>query len=326
MRWNVGEILAIAAGCLFSISLMLSQLEMRQASVSAGVMLNLVFNNLVYGSFLVYVLYHQDLPVITFQGVIFAAGGGIAANVLGRTLNYQAVRRIGSARAVSLSLSQTLFAFLFSAVLLREIPEKMTIFGILLVIGGVFWLSREQVQRQTQTLQSSGIMGSEASGGQQAGLSFNYQKNPKQSVTNYQGIIFALLAGLAFSGADLSRKLSLMIMPSAILSSALGGLAALIVQTFIFTWRSGWNEVKRLSRKTVWLLFGAGLVGGLAVLTLNAALSFSSIVIVNSLYNIRVWVPIVLGPLLLGTEGKITRVLVFSTLLILVGTLIIVLR
>lgn len=307
----MGEILAIAAGCFFSISLMLTQLGMRQASTSAGVMLNLVFNNLVYGSFLVYLLYHQDLPAITYQGVLFAAGGGIAANVLGRTLNYQAVRRIGSARAISLSLSQTLFAFLFSAVLLREIPENMTIFGILLVIGGVFWLSREQVQRQTRTLQSNGIMGSEV---------------PKKSVANYQGIILALLAGLAFSGADLSRKLSLTVMPSAILSSAIGGLVALVLQTFIFTWGNGWSEVRGLSRRTILLLFAAGLVGGLAVLTLNAALSYSSIVIVNSLYNIRVWVPIVLGPLLLGIEGKVTRVLVFSTLLILVGTLIIVLR
>lgn len=300
----IGEILAIISGVCFSLSIMVAQRGMREASASAGVTIGLFFNNIVYALFVLVMFGKTGLPPLTPLGVLFAAVGGIFGNIIGRTLNYQAVRRISSARAVSFTLVQTLFSFLFSVLILSESLDFWSLTGMVLMVGGVYWLSLDQVKRERI-------------------------QNPSETSTSKLnllslGVIFALLAGLAYSVADLLRKMSVMILPSAILSSALGGLAAFLLQIIIFSRRQGWDEVKTLKKITLLQLGLSGTIGGLAILSLNTALSYAPIVIVNSLYNIRVWVPIILGPVLLGKEGIVTKTVVASTFLILSGTLIII--
>ncbi|GAB6174327.1 hypothetical protein JCM15765_38050 [Paradesulfitobacterium aromaticivorans] len=68
----------------------------------------------------------------------------------------------------------------------------------------------------------------------------------------------------------------------------------------------------------------SGLTGGLAIIFLNSALARSPIVIVNVLYNTRVWFAIAISPLLLDVEGKITKVLVMDTVLMIIGTSLII--
>ncbi|WP_459998060.1 EamA family transporter [Paradesulfitobacterium aromaticivorans] len=303
----LGELLAIISGVCFSLSIMIAQRGMREASASAGVTIGLFFNNIVYGLFILVIFGKTGLPPIAPLGVLFAVIGGVFGNIIGRTLNYQAVRRIGSARAISFSLVQTLFSFFFSVLILRESLDFWSVFGMGLMVGGVYWLSVEQVKRESMSnLSPSG----------------NIAGNKRMSL----GVVFALFAGLAYSGADLTRKMSVLILPSAVLTSALGGLAALFLQIIIVSSRQGWGEIKTLKRTTLGQLAASGTIGGLAVFSLNSALSYAPVVIVNSLYNIRVWIPIILGPLLLGREGKVSRTVAASTLLILTGTLIIIIK
>lgn len=304
----IGEILAIISGVCFSLSIMVAQRGMREASASAGVTIGLFFNNIVYALFVLVMFGKTGLPPLTPLGVLFAAVGGIFGNIIGRTLNYQAVRRIGSARAVSFTLVQTLFSFLFSVLILSESLDFWSLTGMVLMVGGVYWLSLDQVKRERIQTPSD---------------TSTSKLKPKLKPISL-GVILALLAGFAYSVADLLRKMSVLILPSAILSSALGGLAAFLLQIIIVSWRQGWGEVKTLKKTTLLQLGLSGTIGGLAVLSLNTALSYSPIVIVNSLYNIRVWVPIIFGPLLLGKEGVVNKTVVASTFLILSGTLIII--
>ncbi|GAB6174326.1 hypothetical protein JCM15765_38040 [Paradesulfitobacterium aromaticivorans] len=87
------------------------------------------FNNLLFAFFLVLTSQLEGLHTLNLEGVLYAVGGGLMGNVLGRTLNYQAVRRIGAARSISLSLSQTLVAFLFSVLLLGETVTLVSMLG-----------------------------------------------------------------------------------------------------------------------------------------------------------------------------------------------------
>ena len=304
----MGEVLALTAGLCFSLSTMLTQRGMRQASASAGVMINLLVNNVIYAIFLGFLVSIWGLPTLNLAGVLYAVGGGIVGNVLGRYVYFSAVRRIGSARTILFTLTQTLFAFIWGIALLGEVLSLFSFLGIVLVVVGVYWLASEQVRRQSET------------------------SSPVHSAENVKikrvspGVLLALTAGLVYSCTDLLRRMSVHLLPSAVMASAIGGLFALVLQTLIFTLRGGWKEIAQLNRSSLTNLAMGGAAGGLENLALNAALGHSPLVLVNSLYNIRVWIAIAIGPVLLGVDGKITKVLVSSTLLILGGTIIVMLK
>ncbi len=317
----MGELLALAAGVCFSLATMLAQRGMKEASAAAGVFVGLVFNNIIYALLLGSQIWVQGVPNVTGEGFLYAVGGGLAGNVLGRTLQFSGVRRIGSARTLSLSLTQTLFAFIFSVFLLKEMPDHLTFMGIVIIVGGVYLLTKEQITKEkTRTFDKVLLKSDGPTNGQEETA---VTKKLQLLSPPVAGVIFALLSGLAYSVADLSRKLSLRSLPSPILTSAIGGISALLVHSITIGMRGGWQEITGLKRQSLFFLIGSGMINGLAVVLLNTAFGYASLVVVNSLYNIRVWVPIVLGPLILGTEARINKIVVASTAMILAGTLII---
>lgn len=302
----MGEFLAVIAGICFSMSTMLVQRGMRKATASAGVTVNLLMNNLLFGIMVLVMAGLQDLPPLNMQGVLFAAAGGVSGNLIGRTLSYLGVRRIGSARTTLLMLTQTLFSLVLGMMLLGEVLTWLSLLGVALVMVGVYWLAHERVQREAEVAATT--------------------ENPAAARHKrvVQGMILAILAGLAYSAADLFRKAGLHALPSAILTSALGGVAAISAQLIVVTVQGGWRELIHLERTARKNFCLAGLVNGLAVVTLNTSLSYTPVAIVSALYSSRIWFIIAMGPVLLGAEEKITWVLVGSTALILAGVFTII--
>ncbi|KKM09809.1 hypothetical protein SY88_16565 [Clostridiales bacterium PH28_bin88] len=309
----MGELLAVAAGLCFSLNSILTQRGMRQATASAGVMVNLLVNNLVFGLFLVVTSNTGGLLTLSREGLLLAASGGVVANVLGRTLNYLAVARIGSARAIMLSLTQTLFALVFGVLLLGEVLNITSLVGLVLVVFGVYWLSGEKARQKGEKARQKGEMAAAIE-----------EPNTVFQRPSSVGMLLAVTSGLAYGGADLLRKLSLTESPSAVLTSAVGGLGALAVQSLVFTLQKGWRELVGMDREAFLNLALAGVTSGVAIIALNTALGFAPVVIVNALYNTRVWFAMAIGPVLLGGEERVTGTLVWSTLFILAGALIVI--
>lgn len=237
----MGEILAVTSALCFGLSEILAQRGMREASAPAGVIVALICNNITFGLLLVWQFLFHGLPSIGIAGVLFALGGGLAGNVLGRTFNYSALKRIGSARAVSLALTQTLFAFLYSAFLLSEAPNRWSMVGIVLIVGGVLWLSREQIKLDSSNMNELAVNINEQAvqfGDHQSVAKKTYLSGPR-----FMGVILALLAGFAYSLSDLLRKLSLRVLPSAVLCSAIGGFCALVVYSSTFCIQKRWGKL-----------------------------------------------------------------------------------
>lgn len=286
-------------------STMLVQRGMRGGSAQAGVTVGIWMNNIVFIIAILLLAQNRGLPPLNATTIMMAAAGGVFGNLVGRTISYLGVQRIGSARTTSLMLSQTLFALLFGVVLLNELLSPLSLMGMALVVIGIYWLSQERVRREETAATSEE----------------NAQAIKRRVI---EGMVLAVLAGLAYSGADLFRKVALLQLPSALYASAIGGVAALVVQTLLVTVKREWREIRLLERKT-WIVFAlAGFASSIAVITLNTALGMAPIAIVSALYSTRVWFVIAMSPVLLGKEEKLSWVLVVSTILILSGTLIII--
>jgi drug/metabolite transporter (DMT)-like permease len=63
---------------------------------------------------------------------------------IGTILYYQGIQRIKAAQVSALELSTPLFSTLLAYFFLREVPTSMQITGIMLVVGGIFFLSKKE--------------------------------------------------------------------------------------------------------------------------------------------------------------------------------------
>ncbi|MEL7564236.1 MAG: EamA family transporter [Dehalobacterium sp.] len=302
----MGEFFAIATGVFYALNTMFAQRGMRNASPSTAMMIDMSVNLLIY---IIYLLITRSLIFtnLSLYGIFCSVCAGISGAWLGRTLILKAVQRISSARAISLSLTQILFSFLLARIILYEVISLISMIGIILVAMSVFWLTQERsgtsVEHAT-TLDSSLI-----------------------ELKKYRllGIILAVAAGLAFGASDLFRRIGVISVNSPVMVAALGGIATVILQAIVVTYQGTWHRIRHIDHVSLKNLLLSGVSGGLAIIFVTNALRYSPVVIVSSLTCIKAWFAIAFSPLLLGQSEKITLSLVSSTLLIMIGTIIILL-
>jgi len=303
----MGELFAITAGVFYALNTILAQRGMKNASPSTAMMIDMSVNLVIY---IFYLLITGTLIINNLSpiGIFWSVCAGVLGTWLGRTLLLKSVKRINSARAISISLTQVLFSFLLARIILTEVINKASIIGIILVVLGVFWLSQERANTSCQVV---------------ATLDLDLNEQKKFRLT---GMLLAVLAGLAFGGSDLLRRMGLNQIALPVMVAALGGVATVIVQAFIVTYQGTWNEIRNIDRVSLNNLLLSGVAGGLAIIFVTSALHYSPVAVVSSLTSVKAWFAIVCAPFLLGQAESISLSLIGSTFLIVMGAFLILLN
>lgn len=300
----MGEFFAITSGIFYALNTMFAQRGMRNASSSTAMMIDMSANLIIFLAYLLITgnIFLSGLPR---AGIFWSLIAGIFGAWLGRTLILEAVKRIGSPRSISLSLTQILFSFLLGRIILGEIINLASLSGVFLVVLGVFWLTRERANLAPEIA---------------AALNLSPTAQKKFQLI---GVFLAILAGLSFSGSDLFRKMGVGLINSPVMIAALGGVAAVIAQAMVVTYKGSWHEIIEIDHYCLKNLLISGVAGGLALIFVANALRHCPVVIVGALGSIKAWFAIVFSPLLLGKSENITISLVGSTFFIATGTMII---
>jgi uncharacterized membrane protein len=300
----MGEFFAIATGILYALNTMFAQRGMKNASPSTAMMIDMSVNLIIY---FIYLLITKSFVFASLSpsGIFWSVCAGISGTWLGRLLMLKSVNQISSARAISLSLTQVLFAFLLARIILFEVISIKPMLGIVLVVAGVFWLMQERAGNTTE---------------QAAALDLSLSELKKYRIT---GMILAILAGLAFGTSDLLRKVGIILTSSPIMVATLGGISTVIIQALVVTYEGTWHKIKYIDRTSLINLLLSGVAGGLAIICVTIAIRSSPVVIVSSLCSVKAWFAIAFSPLLLGQSERITLSLIGSTLFIVIGTTII---
>jgi transporter family protein len=140
---ETGIFYAVVAGLFWGSSPVLVKRGLVGSDVSAAtlyqqatILLTLVFAAVLEGNLMAQKIAPQPLAVFVATGVVGA--------YLGRTLFVKSVAQIGASRAQSLNNSSPLITVLLAALLLGETLTPAVLGGVLLIVAGVFFVTRTE--------------------------------------------------------------------------------------------------------------------------------------------------------------------------------------
>jgi transporter family protein len=144
---ETGILYAVVAGIFWGASPVLVKRGLLGSDVSAAtlyqqatILLTLMLAAVIEGNLMAQRISPLPLAVFVLTGIVGA--------YLGRTLFVKSVAQIGASRAQSLNNSSPLITVLLAALLLGETLSPALIGGVLLIIGGVFFVSKPEPRGQ----------------------------------------------------------------------------------------------------------------------------------------------------------------------------------
>lgn len=294
----IGEVAALGAAVAFGMSTILARHFMDAVTPEAGVLVSIVTNALVFVLLTVIAAALGLLPPVDPVAIGLFAAGGLAGTLLGRNLSYQSIDRLGASLSVTIRLSNSIFSLLLGFMLLRELPRLWQLGGLVLVTAGL-WLSLRPAQRPA---------------GQRAGEA--------AGAADLSGVLMALGSSAAFALGDVARRAGLNITPAPVLGAAVGACSALTAHLLwsIFRPSARWPPLPALRRFD---MLGSAILSTAAIILLYLGLRHAPVAIVAVLYNLQVLVVLVVGPMILRGQERVTVWLAAGALVALIGTVLI---
>jgi drug/metabolite transporter (DMT)-like permease len=269
---------------------------MRSVAPEAGVLVSIVMNVGAFTAITLAAAARGLLPPIHPWSIPLFAAGGLVGTLVGRNLVYHSLQRISASLSTTVRLANGAFALLIAFALLRELPRPTQLLGMAVVTVGL-WISLRP--------------GAAPSG--------HNGTRPDPA-----GVLMALGGSAAFALGDTARRAALHLTPAPVLGATIGATVAMLAHLVwsVFHRAARWPSAAVLRRPDV---MGSAALNTLAILLLYVGLRHTPVAIVSVLYNLQVLVVLIVGPLLLHEQERLTVHLVVGALLALAGTALILL-
>lgn len=229
-------------------------------------------------------------PKFNWIAVLYFALAGFFAAILGRTLNYLSIDRLGVPISTSLTGTNPIFALILAVLFLGEKVSIATVLGSLLVVAGI------------------ALMSGSGEGGK----------------ISLQNLVIPLASAFFYACSSAVRKIGLNILPESILGAVVGALTSLIAYPVILRFMGRTGEFK-LSKKAVPWLVGGGIATSTAWIGMFTATQMGSVSVTSAIIGANPLFGLILSALLLRESERITKRVAAGSVLIVVAVLIITL-
>lgn len=304
----LGSMLAFAALALFATNIVVTRIAMRHLAIDAGflvaVLVNVIFAALVTGAELAW---RRQPPRIEAYAFAMFALAGVFTTYLGRWFFFEAVARLGAARASTFQVSSPLFTALVAWAFLGERLSATTasamvgvVYGLLVVGAPVGRAAPAIVTRAP----GRGIIAL-ASAGLLVGL----------------GSSLAYAIGNVLRGAAIHRS------PEPALGALLGAITGLALHAALNRSRRKLPALLRAADRRGLALYA--LSGALTITAQMLTIASMSYIPVSIAALITLCTPVFVIPashVLFGADERITARVILGTVLTLAGIAVIVLR
>lgn len=305
----MGELLAVAAGLFFG----LSNITIRQGQLQGkmdqfmGIFIGVLLNNMLNLVLLtLFVLWGSPLPPLNLRAAGYFAGAGLLTSFLGREYLFKSIRLIGPSRAVALKITAPLFTIILGVLVLNERITIPAFLGIALVLAATYFISLEQLAAQKES-------------GPLADLETLSDKKIYR-----KGLAAALLAGMAYGAGNVFRKMGVLLYASPVVGVSISSFAALVYLLILLVRRGRLGQaLESLPRMLRGGYLWTGVLTSLALYATFTALLFSPVSIVNSIKAAEPLFTITGSYFLLRSREGITLRLLFLTLLVIAGVILI---
>lgn len=231
-----------------------------------------------------------DPPAFNWTAVFYFILAGLFAAILGRTLNYLSIDKLGVPISTSLTGTNPIFALILAVIFLGEKVSTATVLGSLLVVVGIALMS------------GSGAEGK----------------------LNARDLVIPLASAFFYACSSAVRKIGLIILPESVLGAVVGALTSLIAYPLLLRLMGRTGEFK-LSRKSIPWLIGGGIATSTAWIGMFTATQMGSVSVTSAIIGANPLFGLILSAILLRDSEKITPRVAAGSMLIVVAVLIITL-
>lgn len=292
---------SILAAFGFASSAVLSRQGLQAIFPLPGVMVSLIFSFLFAG-IMALLFAFSDIGSIPQAALLWILGLGIVNYFGGRTQNFLSVNLIGASRASLFVASQAPFAALFAVAFTGESLHPLVGLGTAGVVGGLIFASGTSI--------------------------LEGWRGDKIFVLGY---LMALGAGASYGATNVMAKQTLEVFDSPLVITTLSMLVGMVVLAPLVgasTAHSGVHREKGQGfSKNLWSLRWvalAGIASGIAVISLYFAVQRADVVVISPIVSSSPLVTLFLAHVFLTRLERVTKRLLFGTLLTVGGVVLVV--
>jgi len=231
-----------------------------------------------------------DIPVFNWRAIIYFIIAGVFSAILGRTLNYISIDRLGVPISTSLSGTNPLFALILAVIFLGEDVSINTLLGSFFVVAGIALMS-----------------------GWGASNSLNVRD-----------MVIPLSSAFFYACSSAIRKIGLNILPESILGAVVGALTSLIAYPILLRLMGRSGQFK-LNKKAIPWLIGGGIATSTAWIGMFTATQMGSVSVVSAIIGANPLFGLLLSAILLRDTERITKQVAAGSILIVIAVIVITL-
>jgi len=215
-----------------------------------------------------------------WTGVFWFMAAGLCAMVLGRTLVYASIQKLGATRATAVKRLNPFFSVVLAALFLAEPITGQSVVGMAAIALGFYLLVRASAARLLDA-------------------------GPAPALMDYA---WGVGAALAYAGAYITRKIGLDFLPQ----PAFGTLVSAVTGLAIFMLLAVFNAKRRAQLLGVfanldrWLVLAAVLVS-FGQITLFAALLYERVSVIVMIASLEIFIASFLAVVIFKTESRPDR-------------------
>jgi len=229
-------------------------------------------------------------PTINWIAIAYFIFAGFLAAIMGRTLNYLSINKLGVPISSSLTGTNPIFAMIIGVIFLGEKTSLAIIAGSVLVVIGVGMIS------------GCGNFGELKSG----------------------DMVIPLASAFFYGASSAVRKVGLNILPESVLGAMVGALTGLVAYPIILSLLGRTGEF-RLSVKTLPSLISSGVAVSVAWIGMFMATQLGSVGVVSAIIGANPLFSLLLSALFLKNTERISAQVVVGSILIVVSVVLITL-
>jgi uncharacterized membrane protein len=228
-----------------------------------------------------------DIPMFNWGAILYFIIAGVFSAILGRTLNYISIDRLGVPISTSLSGTNPLFALILAVIFLGEDVSINTLLGSFFVVAGIALMS-----------------------GWGASNSLNFRD-----------MVIPLSSAFFYACSSAIRKIGLNILPESILGAVVGALTSLIAYPILLRLIGRSGEFKFNKKAIPWLI-GGGVATSTAWIGMFTATQMGSVSVVSAIIGANPLFGLILSAILLRDTERITKQVAAGSILIVIAVIV----
>jgi uncharacterized membrane protein len=277
------EFYALLAAFCFGLNAVLVRKGMRDSTPVTATLTVAAVQVTVLSSILLF-----DLPEVNWNALIYFILAGFFAAILGRTMNYLSIDKLGVPISTSLTGTNPIFALILAVLFLGESVTMTTVLGTLLVVVGIALMS-----------------------------GWGSENNCK-----IRDLIIPLASAFFYACSSAVRKIGLNIQPESVLGAVVGAVTSLIAYPILLR-LSGRSGEFKLSRKALPWFIGGGIATSTAWIGMFTATQVGTVSVVSAIIGANPLFGLLLSAMMLRDTERITRKVVLGSALIVLAVIII---